>query len=141
MIKLTQTQAKAVACKIRERIIDLQEKKKKEIRDNYVLTDEYKAKQQEIHEVCITIYQASLKLGMNMGVRISYYCSFELSKEEDIEKAEEHLMSKILEDHVNKVYPAPIIPREEDLVTNLIFESLMADGIEQLMNKFIEPYL
>ena len=33
------------------------------------------------------------------------------------------------------------IPSEESLVTDLIFESLTSDGVEELMNKFIERYL
>ena len=141
MIKLTQTQAKAVACKIRERIINLQEAKKQKIKSDYVLTDECKAKQHEIHEACVTVYQTSLKVGIKMGMRVSYYCTYDICDEKDIENAEKHFMDKVLEEYVNQVYPAPSIPREDDLVTDLIFESLMAEGIEDLMNKFIEPYL
>ena len=141
MIKLTTTQAKAVATKIRQRIMNIQENKREKIKKEYVLTDEYKVKQNEVHEACITVAQTAIKLGTKMGISISYYCSYDLGNEKDVETAEKAIMSKILNDYVSEVYNAPNVPSEDELVTDLIFESLTSEGIEQLMDKFIEPYL
>lgn len=141
MIKLTQTQAKAVACKIRERVNNLKNEKRQQLKEEYRLTDEYKVKQNEIHEACITVYQAALKLDLKLGIRISCYCGYELCNEKDIEYAEKAIMGKVEDEYVSKVYTVPSLPSEEKLTQDLIFESLMSDGIEVLMDKFIEQYL
>ena len=141
MIKLTTTQAKAVACKIRERVTNLRNEKREQLKQQYRSTDEYKAKQREVHEVCITIYQASLKLGLKLGVRISYYCNYEINNEKDVEYAEKHIMDRIEDDYVSNIYITPTLPSEDKLTQELIFESLMSEGIEELINKFIENYL
>ena len=91
MIKLTTTQARAVACKIRERVINLRNEKREQLKQQYRSTDEYKAKQREIHEVCITVYQTSLKLDLKLGIRISCYCNYEMDSEKSVEYAEKHI--------------------------------------------------
>ena len=141
MIKLTTTQAKAVACKIRERVTNLRNEKREQLKQQYRSADEYKAKQREVHEVCITIYQASLKLDLKLGVRISCYCNYEINNEKDVEYAEKHIMDRIEDDYVSNTYITPNLPSEDKLTQELIFESLMSEGIEELINKFIENYL
>jgi hypothetical protein len=141
MIKLTTTQAKAVACKIRERVQKLRNEKREQLRKEYRETDEYKVKQHEVHEACITVWQASLKLNLKLGIRISCYCGYDMYSEKDVEDAEKHIMAKVEDEYVSKVYDFPSLPTEETLTQDLIFESLMSDGIEVLMDKFIEQYL
>jgi hypothetical protein len=141
MIKLTVTQAKAVACKIRERVCSIHEEKKQQLLKEYRETDEYRVKRNEAHEACTSVWQASLKLNLNLGVRITCYCGYDLYKEEDVETAEKVIMKKVEEKYLSKVYVAPKLPSEETLTQDLIFESLMSDGIETLMDKFIEKYL
>ena len=50
-------------------------------------------------------------------------------------------MDKIENDYVSNMYTTPTLPSEETLTQDLIFESLMSEGIEELMDKFIESYL
>lgn len=142
MIKLTTTQAKAVAAKIRERLFDHNEKVKKEIEEKYKGSDEYKNKQREIHEAVITLWQTSLKTGLIFGINVSgYYSSHYIYSEDDLKSVEEHLVNNLVRDYVNKNDTTNRVPDEDKLVTDLIFESLTSDGIEELMNKFIQQYI
>jgi len=141
MIKLTTTQAKAVACKIRERVLDLRNEKREQLKQYYRSTDEYKAKQLEVHEACISVYQASLKLNLKLGIRISCYSGYDMYNDKDVERAEKAIMDRIEDDYVSENYITSILPSEETLTQDLIFESLINDEIEVLMNNFIEKYL
>jgi len=142
MIKLTQTQAKAVAAKIRERLYEHDAQVRKELREQYVNSDDYKNKLREAHETAVTIYQTSLKLGITIGVGVSgRYGTTYMYKDEDIKEVENKLMASLIDKYVEEHYDYKGIPHEDQLVTDLIFESLTSEGIEDLMNKFIEPYL
>jgi hypothetical protein len=142
MIKLTQTQAKAVAAKIRERLYEHDAQVRKELREQYVNSDDYKSKLREAHETAVIIYQTSLKLGITIGVGISgRYSTTYMYKDEDIKEVEDKLMAPLIDKYVEEHYDYKGIPHEDQLVTDLIFESLTSEGIEELMNKFIEPYL
>ena len=50
MIKLTTTQAKAVASKIRERLMEHNDQVKNALKEEYKNSDDYKNKRREIHE-------------------------------------------------------------------------------------------
>ena len=63
MIKLNQTQAKAVASKIREKILQHNREVRKQIKDSYVNSDDYKNKQGGIREMVISVYQNQTKIG------------------------------------------------------------------------------
>jgi hypothetical protein len=142
MIKLTQTQAKAVAAKIRERLFDHHEQVRKELREQFMNSDEYKNQLREAHEIAMTTYQGSLKLGVTLGIGVSgRYGTHYIYKEEDVKAIEENIMRPIIDKYVEEHYEFKSIPHEDKLVTDLIFESLTSEGIEDLMNKFIEPYL
>jgi hypothetical protein len=142
MIKLTQTQAKAVAAKIRERLYEHDAQVREELREQFINSDEYKNKLREAHEAAVTMYQAGLKLGITIGVGVSgRYCTHYLYKEEDIAEVEQNLMNPLIDNYVDEHRNYKGIPGEDKLVTDLIFESLTSEGIEDLMNKFIEPYL
>ena len=121
--------------------MNLRNEKREQLKAQYRSTDEYKVKQQEVHEACITVYQAELKLNINLSLRISCYCGYELHDEKDVEKAEKGIMAKVEEEYVSNTYITPALPSEEKLTQDLIFESLMSDGIETLMDTFIEKYL
>jgi len=142
MIKLTQTQAKAVASKIRERLFDHHEQVRKNLREQFINSDEYKNQLREAHEIAMTTYQGSLKLGVTLGIGVSgRYNTHYIYKEEDVKAIEENIMRPIIDKYVGEHYEFKSIPHEDKLVTDLIFESLTSEGIEDLMNKFIEPYL
>ena len=142
MIKLTQTQAKAVAAKIRERLYEHDAQVRKELREQFINSDEYKNQLREAHEVAVTIYQASLKLGITLGVRVaSRYDTSYAYEEQDLKKIEDTIMAPIIDKYIEERRDYKGIPSEDKLVTDLIFESLTSEGIEELMNKFIEPYL
>jgi hypothetical protein len=142
MIKLTQTQAKAVASKIRERLFDHHEQVRKNLREQFINSDEYKNQLREAHEIAMTTYQGSLKLGVTLGIGVSgRYGTHYIYKEEDVKAIEENIMRPIIDKYVEEHYEFKSIPHEDKLVTDLIFESLTSEGIEDLMNKFIEPYL
>ena len=119
----------------------LRNEKEEQLKAQYRLTDEYKVKQREVHEACISVWQASIKLDLKLGIRISCYCGYDMYNEKDVENAEKNMMEKIEKDYVAKTYCPNHLPSEETLTQDLIFESLMSDGIEVLMNNFIEQYL
>ncbi len=119
----------------------LRNEKEEQLKVKYRETDEYKIMQQEVHEACISVWQASLKLNLRLGIRISCYSGYDMYDEKDVENAEKGIMEKIERDYVAKTYCPVHLPSEETLTQDLIFESLMSDGIETLMNNFIEQYL
>jgi actin-related protein len=142
MIKLTQTQARAVAVKIRERLFEHREQVRNSLREQFINSDDYKNKLREAHEIAVTTYQASLKLGISLGISVDgRYNSHYIYKEDDIAGIEDVIMDPIISKYVSEHSNFKNIPSEDKLVTDLIFESLTSEGIEDLMNKFIEPYL
>ena len=135
-------QAKAVASKIRERLIEHNNQVRNALRKEYKESDDYKNKRKEIHELVVTTWQTHLKTGLDYSIGVSRYSSSKwLYAEEDIEKAEEYLSEALVSRYVNEKDTTKSIPHEDTLVTDLIFESLTSDGVEELMNKFIEQYL
>ena len=141
MIKLNQTQAKAVASKIRERILLHNSEVRKQMKDFYINSDDYKNKQREIREMVITVYQTQTKIGRKYGLACSTYNYQWLYSEDDIEKIVERLCEDIVTSYINEHDQTKNPPSEEQLVTDLIFQSLTSDKLEDLMNTFIEPYL
>ena len=141
MIKLTTTQAKAVASKIRERILQHNREVRKQIKDAYVNSDDYKSKQREIREMVIVVYQTQTKVGRKYGLACSSYNYQWMYNEDDIEKVIKRLCEDLVEDYVKEHDQTKNPPSEEQLVTDLIFQSLTSDKLEDLMNTFIEPYL
>ena len=70
MIKLNQTQAKAVASKIREKILQHNREVRKQMKDAYINSDDYKNKQREIREMVIVVYQTQTKVGRKYTEKI-----------------------------------------------------------------------
>ena len=142
MIKLTTTQAKAVASKIREKILAHNEQVKKELVEKFINSDDYKNKQVEIHDTVVTVWQTSLKIGLKLGIGTSnhYSCCY-MYKEEDIQNVENKMLRSLQEEYISANYTCKNPPSEDQLVTDLIFESLTSEGIEELMEKFINQYL
>jgi hypothetical protein len=142
MIKLTQTQAKAVAAKIRERLFEHREQDRNSLREQFINSEDYKNKLREAHEVAVVVYQASLKIGTTLGLGVSgRYNVHYIYKEEDIKDIEEVITDPIIDKYVSEHSDFKSIPSEDKLVTDLIFESLTSEGINDLMNNFIERYL
>ena len=142
MIKLTTTQAKAVAAKIRERLFEYREQVRKDLREQFINSEDYKNKLREAHEVAVTVYQASLKIGTTLGIGVSgRYNTHYIYKEEDIKDIEEIIMNPVIDDYISEHSDFKNIPSEDKLVTDLIFESLTSEGINDLMDNFIERYL
>ena len=142
MIKLTQTQAKAVASKIREKLTNHKSQVIEELKTQYINSDDYKNKLREAHEMAITMYQTGVKLGVTLGLTVTgRYSTHYIYKEEDIQDIEDSLMRPVIDKYVEEHYDFKTIPYEDQLVTDLIFESLTSEGIEELMNKFVEKYL
>ena len=109
--------------------------------EDYKNSDDYKNKRREIHEMVVTIWQVQLKVGMHYGITNRHYSSQHMYNEADIEKTEENLANDLIKQYVDDNDKTKYPPSEDNLVTDLIFESLTSEGIEELMNKFIEPYL
>ena len=141
MIKLNQTQAKAVASKIRERILQHNREVRKQMKDDYTNSDDYKNKQREIREMVIVVYQTQTKIGRKYGLACSTYNYQWMYSEDDIEKVVERLCEDLVADYIKEHDKTNNPPSEEQLVTDLIFQSLTSDKLEDLMNTFIEPYL
>lgn len=141
MIKLNQTQAKAVASKIREKILQHNREVRKQIKDAYVNSDDYKNKQREIREMVIFVYQTQTKVGRKYGLACSSYNYQWIYNEDDIERVVKCLYEDLVEDYVKEHDKTKNPPSEDQLVTDLIFQSLTSDKLEDLMNTFIEPYL
>ena len=140
MIKLTTTQARAVASKIRARLREHNNQVRDAIRKEYKNSDDYKNKRREIHELVVAIWQTHLKTGLDYRIGATQYSSQWLRTEKDVENTEEYLSEELVTRYVNEKDTTKSVPSEDTLVTDLIFESLTSEGIEELMNIFIEKY-
>ena len=140
MIKLTTTQARAVASKIRERLREHNNQVRDALRKEFKESDDYKNKRREIHELVVTIWQTHLKTGLDYRIGATQYSSQWLRTEKDVENTEEYLSEELITRYVNEKDTTKSVPSEDTLVTDLIFESLTSEGIEELMNIFIEKY-
>ena len=140
MIKLTTTQARAVASKIRERLREHNNQVRDALRKEFKESDDYKNKRREIHELVVTIWQTHLKTELDYRIGATQYSSQWLRTEEDVKNAEEYLSEELVTRYVNEKDTTKSVPSEDTLVTDLIFESLTSEGIEELMNIFIEKY-
>ena len=140
MIKLTTTQARAVASKIRERLREHNNQVRDALRKEYKESDDYKNKRREIHELVVTIWQTHLKTGLDYRIGATQYSSQWLRTEKDVENTEEYLSEELVTRYVNEKDTTKSVPSEDTLVTDLIFESLTSERIEELMNIFIEKY-
>ena len=140
MIKLTTTQARAVASKIRERLREHNNQVRDALRKEFKESDDYKNKRREIHELVVTIWQTHLKTGLDYRIGATQYSSQWLRTEKDVENTEEYLSEELVTRYVNEKDTTKSVPSEDTLVTDLIFESLTSEGIEALMNIFIEKY-
>ena len=141
MIKLTTTQAKAVACKIRERLMEHNNQVRDAIRKEYKNSDDYKNKRREIHELLVTVWQTHLKTGLDYSISANRYGNNILYTEKDIESIEENICEELVSRYVREKDTTKSIPYEDKLVADLIFESLTSEGIEELMNIFINKYV
>ena len=140
MIKLNQTQAKAVASKIRERLREHNNQVREALRKEFKESDDYKNKRREIHELVVTAWQTHLKTGLDYSIGVTRYGNQWLYTEKDIENVEENLSNELVTRYVSEKDTTKPVPSEDTLVTDLIFESLTSKGIEELMNIFIEKY-
>ena len=140
MIKLTTTQARAVASKIRERLREHNNQVRDALRKEFKESDDYKNKRRETHELVVTIWQTHLKTGLDYRIGATQYSSQWLRTEKDVENTEEYLSEELVTRYVNEKDTTKPVPSEDTLVTDLIFESLTSEGIEELMNIFIEKY-
>ena len=140
MIKLTTTQARAVASKIRERLREHNNQVRDALRKEFKESDDYKNKRREIHELVVTIWQTHLKTGLDYRIGATQYSSQWLRTEKDVENTEEYLSEELVTRYVNEKDTTMSVPSEDTLVTDLIFESLTSEGIEELMNIFVEKY-
>ena len=140
MIKLTTTQARAVASKIRERLREHNNQVRDALRKEFKESDDYKNKRREIHELVVTIWQTHLKTGLDYRIGATQYSSQWLRTEKDVENTEECLSDELVAKYIRENDTTKPVPNEDALVTDLIFESLTSEGIEELMNIFIEKY-
>ena len=140
MIKLNQIQARAVASKIRERLREHNNQVRDALRKEFKESDDYKNKRREIHELVVTAWQTHLKTGLDYSIGVTRYGNQWLYTEKDIENVEENLSNELVTRYVSEKDTTKSVPSEDTLVTDLIFESLTSEGIEELMNIFIEKY-
>ena len=140
MIKLNQIQARAVASKIRERLREHNNQVRDALRKEFKESDDYKNKRREIHELVVTAWQTHLKTGLDYSIGVTRYGNQWLYTEKDIENVEENLSNELVTRYVSEKDTTKPVPSEDTLVTDLIFESLTSEGIEELMNIFIEKY-
>ena len=110
------------------------------LRKEYKESDDYKNKRREIHELVVTIWQTHLKTGLDYRIGATQYSSQWLRTEKDVENTEEYLSEELVTRYVNEKDTTKSVPSEDTLVTDLIFESLTSEGIEELMNIFIKKY-
>ena len=140
MIKLTTTQARAVASKIRERLREHNNQVRDALRKEFKESDDYKNKRREIHELVVTIWQTHLKTGLDYSIGVTRYNSRWMLSETDMEDVEKYLSEELVTKYVKEKDTTKSVPNEDALVTDLIFESLTSEGIEELMNTFIKKY-
>ena len=91
MIKLTTTQARAVASKIRERLREHNNQVRDALRKEFKESDDYKNKRREIHELVVTIWQTHLKTGLDYRIGATQYSSQWLRTEKDVENTENNI--------------------------------------------------
>ena len=111
------------------------------MKDSYMNSDYYKNKQREIYEMVMFVYQTQTKIGRKYGLACSTYNYQWMYNEDDIKKVVERLCEDLVADYIKEHDETKSPPSEEQLVTDLIFQSLTSDKLEDLMNTFIEPYL
>ena len=111
-----------------------------DLRKEYRESDDYKNKRREIHELVVIAWQTHLKTDLDFGINVSRYNTQWLYTEKDIEDVEKHLSEELVAKYVREKDTTKPVPNEDALVTDLIFESLTSEGIEELMNIFIKKY-
>lgn len=137
MIKLTTTQAKAVAVKIRQKISEYNDSNREALRKKYVESKEYEAQRQEVYKMLTHIYQTSLKLGVTLGIRVPGCYGLDIYKGEEITEYTNRVMREIVNNYLNNTYNKIRVPSIEDIVDDLIFDSLMCDDLQTLMNNYL----
>ena len=137
MIKLTTTQAKAVAVKIRQKISDYNERNRESLKNKFKESKEYEAQRKEVYETLVHVYQTSLKIGETLGIRIPYCYGLDLYKEEEISEYTDRIMNQLTSNYADKNQNKIIVPAVEDIVDDLIFDSLMCDDLQTLMNNYL----
>ena len=98
MIKLTTTQARAVASKIRERLREHNNQVRDALRKEFKESDDYKNKRREIHELVVTIWQTHLKTGLDYSIGVTRYNSRWMLSETDMEDVEKYLSEEVIDD-------------------------------------------
>lgn len=110
------------------------------LRKEYRESDDYKNKRREIHELVVTIWQTHLKTGLDYSIGVTRYNSRWMLSETDMGDVEKYLSEELVTKYVKEKDTTKSVPNEDALVTDLIFESLTSEGIEELMNTFIKKY-
>lgn len=140
MIKLTTTQARAVASKIREKIQNFNDETRENLKKEFENSEEYQNQLKEVHEMCVTVLQTSLKCNCEFGVLYSRWSYNTITNEEELMTAEKKTMESLTRKYVIEHDKTKQVPDEDSLVTDLIFESLMCEDVQGLIDKFLEKY-
>ena len=135
-------QARAVACKIRERLFAHNSEVREQLRKTFINSEDYKKQRKEVYEGVMAIYQAGLKVNLKFGVSVTgSYSTHHIEGLEGVDKVTDSLCEKLISRYLQEADKTKSVPSEDTLVTDLIFESLTSEGIEELMDKFIELYV
>lgn len=141
MLKLSKAQATAVAKKIKDRAYETRKQKVEECKKELINSKEYKQLESEIIafiSVMETIFKYSPK---NVEGYITFnafgYTSYLYHK--DINKWKDEILENWINSKVNNKYPYSSI-NENELISDIIFESIVSDDLNELIEKFANRY-
>ena len=137
MIKLTAIQARAVAEKIRQKIAVQNATNREAAKKEFKESKEYEAQRQVIYELLVHIHQASLKIGEVLGIRMPSCYSMDLYKEEEISEYTNNIMERLANRYAEKNAEKIMCPSIDTIVTDLIFDSLLCEDLQSLMDNYI----
>lgn len=141
MLKLSKAQATAVAKKIKDRAYETRKQKVEECKKELINSKEYKQLESEIIafiSVMETIFKYSPK---DVEGYITFnafgYTSYLYHK--NINNWKDEILENWINSKANNKYPYSSI-NENELISDIIFESIVSDDLNELIEKFANRY-
>lgn len=141
MLKLSKAQATAVAKKIKDRACETRKQKVEEYKKKLIDSKEHKQLEEEIIafiSVMETIFKHSPK-DNNGYVNFNAFGFSCYLYHKDINNWKDEILENWINSKANSKYPYLSI-NENELVSDIIFESIVSDDLNELIEKFANRY-
>ena len=141
MLKLSKAQATAVAKKIKDRTYETRRQKVEECKKELVNSKEYKQLESEIIafiSIMETIFKHSPK-DNNGYVNFNAFGFNCYLYYKDINNWKDEILENWINSKANNKYPYSSI-NENELISDIIFESIVSDDLNELIEKFANRY-